>query len=335
MPDQSPAQINFAAFDSKQGKRSIWEYITLAGVVIFVFFIGAMVYISIKNQAGPDTALPNWLGFGFMGSFILLLGALIMFARQQENVQKARVAEFIMENGWQVMPDAGGANADVATSLLGVGGQQSVSSIFQGTYMDKLFVMLMYKYVTGSGRSREVHCYLNLHFKLQRQFPLLVLDDKRNNYFKLVSDLPSRIPNGKTLQPEGDFSTRFRLTVLPGSEQDVLQVLTPDFMAELMQQSAIADSEIEADNLFVMRQANNYDKNSLQNMFAFAGVMLKNLAELSDTWQASSSPAMVEEMADTALQPRATLLLKHRRKINYLSVAGLLIYLCMFFFANR
>ncbi|HXE09887.1 MAG TPA: hypothetical protein VN554_00495 [Verrucomicrobiae bacterium] len=344
-PDQLPAdpsahpaqqtQINYSAFDNSRKGRSVWEYAAIAGVGIFVFFIVMMTVVSLSSSAGPDTALPGWLGFGFMATFILLILGLVLYSWQQSKEQQARLAMFILDNGWQSIPDASGATADVATSLLGDGAQQRVTSAFQGTYMDKPFVMLMYQFVTGSGRSQETHYFLNLHFKLQQEFPLMVLDDRLNNPLKLFSDLPSRVPNGKTLQPEGNFSSRFRLTVLPGTEQDVLQVLTPDFMEELMQQTAVADSEIEASNLFVMRQATGYDKKSLQNLFAFASVMLKNLAELSPTWQASSSPATVEQMAETAMQPRATLLLKHRRHISYVSLVITLVYLAIFLLSRH
>lgn len=329
------AQINYSAFDSRPSGGNTGKYALIFGAVAVVFLIVTMIGISLSSSAGPDASLPNWFGFGFMFIFIVFLLGVVLYARQQSKIQAARLARFILDNGWQAIPDANGASADVATSLLGVGSQQRVSSGFQGTYMGKPFVMLIYQYVTGSGRSQETHYFLNLHFKLQQQFPLLVLDDRLNNPLKLFSDLPSKVPNGKTLQPEGDFSSRFRLTVLPGTEQDVLQVLTPDFMSELMQQQAVADSEIEAGNLFVIRQTNGYDKKSLQNMFAFASVMLKNLAELSPTWQASSSPAAVEQMAETALQPRATLLLKHRKHISIVSIVVALVYLAIFLLSKR
>lgn len=304
MSDQSTDVINYAALKPRDELKP-WSYIILAGVVLFFLALIVMSILEAGDYQAPHP-VPSWEGMlpaGF-GIFMALLSAgLIIYAWKEEKNQQKAFKRFLNDNGWKALSKSARSKENVATSLLGVGYNQRMGDAFAGTYMGTPFVMAVYEYTVGYGKSSETHNFLNLHFKLPKKFPLIVLDDKRNNTFNVFSDLPSRIPNSRTLQFEGNFNERYRVTVLPGAERDVLHVLTPDFMAELLDEKAVMNGELVADNLFVMRGGETYDKKSLHNMFAFAGVMLKNLAELSPTWQSSSSAETIESIASTAIKP--------------------------------
>jgi hypothetical protein len=217
--------------------------------------------------------------------------------------QKAMLKKFLADNGWKQTEGVG--FEAVATSLLNVGDSQKVIESFEGTYKQIPFQAVTYRFSTGSGKNRREYKYTNLCFSLQNVFPLIVLDDKKNNFFGL-SNLPDRISDAKKLEVEGDFYKRFNLYVLPGSEQQVLHLLSPDFMAELMDVADSADVELQADRLFIISEQDSLvDENGMKALFAMAEVVLKNIAEIADTWQKSSSAEAIAAMKSQAWQPRA------------------------------
>jgi hypothetical protein len=328
-PDTPPAQnINYSAFDKSLHASKFWLIVGLTGAVSFVTFTAITTIQSWDPQSGTSNVSDRVSMVWFLGSMLLLFGGFLLYAWQVRKSQQATLELFIVENGWQ--PLLSPSIECVATSLLNAGHDQNISQAFEGSYRGLNFSAAQYEYVTGSGKSQQTHSFINLAFTLAQKYPLIVLDDKQNN-FLMFSDLPNRIPNGRQLQLEGNFNKRFRTTVLPGTERDVLQVLTPDFMAELLAQSVKGDIEIEANHLFVIKETDHFTKQATQELFAMADVMIKNLGELKDTWQASSSPETVAAMAQAALAPRTKIVLrpKHVSIVSIVAIAIYIIYIIL------
>jgi hypothetical protein len=328
--DKQPTDINYEAFDSTPRPSKVWTYLIAAG---FGLAMAGLVYGVI--QAGPpyspDQPLSGSSGAASFSGLIIAFASIVIYARQKSAYGKSVIRRFLADNGWR---ETAPSKDDVATSLIGIGHGQKINQAFAGSYHGLDFTAVVYEYATGSGRSETTHYFTDLHFNLKQQYPLIVLDNRQDEHFSFLSSLPTRIPDSRELQLEGNFNERYKVSVLSGTEQEVLQVLTPDFMAELMDGGGKADIELEANKLFVIRHLveGQITKPILEELFMAAAVVIKNLGELADTWQASSSPVAVQQIADTALSARQNI----RVKPKYIGVAGLIgigLYLLGFFLA--
>ncbi|GEM_PF-1774586 len=326
-PTPSTAQtVNYRALDNPPHVSRLGLVVSLCGLV-------PLLIILVLGLSGNQTVFgASSIGGVFVifvyGGFGALIAGFVLYASKQRQAHLIAFAQFLIDNNWAPSDETSFDN--VATSLLGVGHNQEIHQAFVGIYRGLPLHGVVYRYITGSGKSQETHYFTDLCLELAQNFPLIVLDNKRNNVWRF-SDLPERVPGGKTLQLEGDFNDSYRTTVLPGTEQEVLTLLTPDFMAELLQVPKQADIEIEGNKLFVITPVNSFKGPATHALFATADIVLKHLNELADSWQASDSPDAVSQMAATALTPRNNILLRPKH-INILGYAGIFLYALFFVF---
>lgn len=307
---------SFSAFTTKPKISKIWILAGLLGIVLTVL---SLIIDSKYDLHEPQKAYYETDVLFCLGILIFLAG-LTTYAARQRSASYKLLAQFIADNGWSVDEETN--TEHVATTLLGIGEEQGASICFSGNYGGFEMHAVAYVYVTGSGRSRRTHNYTNLCFKLNKEFPLILLDDKKND-FLMMTDLPSGIRGSKPLRLEGHFNKRFNVSVLPETEQQVLQLLTPDFMEELYNSRSTANVEIEGNNLFVITKANDFTQSNLRNLFGIADTVLQNVVQVSDTWQASSSPEAVSEMTQQALAPRRSLGLNTKKGLSVTVVAAI------------
>jgi hypothetical protein len=319
--------VNLSAFLAKQ---KVAEQGLIVGLLGSGFLAAAIALGLATDLKGLSAAVADVY---FYVSLISCVGGLGAYSVVRFWYGRLAYGRFLVDNGWQSTVETDLTN--LATSLINTQQPPSIGYGFSGSYKGLEMHAVKYVYITGDQRSATAHTFVNLAFYLEHSFPLVILDDK-NNDFLFASNLPERISGGKSLQLEGTFNQRFRLTVMPDTERDVLQLLTPDFMHELYESTAAADIEIEANRLFVIARATDFDQKSLRNLFGMADVVLKNLDELSDTWQASSSTQTVEAMTATALTPRLGLITIKPKVTGLIGlVIGLTAYLLLLIISQQ
>ncbi|WP_051701454.1 hypothetical protein [Mycetocola saprophilus] len=105
---------------------------------------------------------------------------------------------------------------------------------------------------TGSpaGRRELWSTWGYMVFQLDRRLPHIVLDAHANNKLGF-SNLPYTPDASQRLSLEGDFNRYFTLYGPVGYERDVMQILTPDVMALLIDNAAPFDVEIIDDLMFI------------------------------------------------------------------------------------
>jgi len=327
---EEPQTINYQAYDNMHHASKAWFLLAVPCVGAFIALLVVAILQANQPQYG-SSGVSGLAGPVFLTFFVLLIGTVLIYAWRQSKYLDAAFSQFLLDNSF--VPETGGMDM-VATSLLGIGDSQKVLLAFTGQYQGRTMHGVIYQYKTGNGKSRETHNYANLYFELSQQFPLIVLDSKGPGLAGLFDQLPERIPNGKTLQLEGTFNDTYRVTVLPGTEQQVLQFLTPDFMSELLQVPEHTDIEIEGNKLFIISEVNDgnlyygFNEPTLQHLFATSNIALKHLNEVAFSWQASSSADTVHQMAATALVPRTKVMLG-RRHVGIGGLAGFIVYLLL------
>lgn len=304
---QSPSQVNAPVDFSVFAQHSAtmigrWILVPINVLLFLLMFIGMGVAVYFFG-AESTTALV----IGVIWVLLILAGMMassVAYHTIRERKQEKVVQQFAERNGWQT--DKMDAKDSVATALLGSWDGERISAALKGTYKNVPFKAVHYTFYVGEGdAASQENNFVNLCFTLPHVFPFVVLDDKRDNYFMGRSSLPGRVGGVKTLSLEGNFDNRFQTMTLAGSERDVLHLLTPNFMAALMDTPARADIELQGNKLFIIKRAASLaDGQALKELFAMADVALYYIQRASDTWQASSSQEAVAAMAQTAVQPR-------------------------------
>lgn len=107
-----------------------------------------------------------------------------------------------------------------------------------------------YTYITGSGRQQQTHHCGYIRFRLSRNLPHMVLDNKKNNWLS-ISNLPQVPDRDQTLRLEGNFNDHFTLYAPKQYEADALYIFTPDVMAVCVDTAEAMDIEIIDDELYV------------------------------------------------------------------------------------
>ncbi|RLP83125.1 hypothetical protein D9V34_07780 [Mycetocola lacteus] len=105
-----------------------------------------------------------------------------------------------------------------------------------------------------AGRNELWSTWGYMVFQLDRRLPHIVLDAHANNKLGF-SNLPYTPNSSQRLSLEGDFDRYFTLYGPVGYERDVLQILTPDVMALLIDNAASFDVEIIDDLMFIYSAA--------------------------------------------------------------------------------
>lgn len=90
-----------------------------------------------------------------------------------------------------------------------------------------------------------------LTIPLESEMPNILLDATNNNKTRDAADLPKQLRQTQKLSLEGDFDSHFILYCPKQYEQDALQLLTPDVMELLIDESAMYDVEIIGKQLHV------------------------------------------------------------------------------------
>lgn len=315
MPDSTT--ISYDALNQKIA----W---TKWGVVTSIALVVSGVVFAISGSIFPVTdtskAFMTVAGMSIFPLFIASVIGLILAFVSHNRSRKARFEAFLDDNQWTLSVDS--SYETVATSILGIGDSPHVHSVVEGVYKGHPMNLSRYTYTTGSGKSRTTHSFVTLRLQTAKSFPHIVLDSQENNFWKF-SNLPNRIPGGKTLELEGNFNQKYQVVIEPSTERDALHFLTPDFMDELIDSAEHADIELEHNNLFVLVRADGLDDQILlKRMFAVADVVIEHIGELSDTWQASSSPETIQKITETALRSRTKAFASKRVKTIGVLVFG-------------
>jgi len=311
--------VNYQAFHNIGSPSKRWVLVGAALIIIVPITTIAM----FKGESIPQSSqLADYVGAAPFAGWCIAVGAFFyLYAWQKSKLRKKAFEQFAADNNWKVAYES---SAELApTALLGLGHDGEVKQSFRGKYKGLPIAGIIYEYQTGSGKSETTHQFICLGLELKQLFPLLVLDGRGNDYWGF-STLPNRIPDSRPLQLEGNFKKDYHLTILKGTELEVLQFMTPDFMSELLEAPPKIDIELGGNKLFVMAHSDTaldtFQEKILKELFKAVEIVLKHIGDIDDSWQASSAPEAVKSMTATALAPRQRLL--RRSRYSLLGVIG-------------
>lgn len=245
-----------------------------------------------------------------------------------------RLDRFASANGFNFLPEGAGPN--YRGVIFGVGGTRT-STDHVSSRRGRFFNIGNYRYSTGAGKSRRVHEWGFLAFRLDRKLPHMVLDARSNDYIFGGSNLPTRFTKDQTLSLEGNFDNYFTLYCPREYERDALYIFTPDLMTLLIDNAASFDVEIVDDWMFVYsrKPLDTQNPTMWQRMFQIMHTVgAKTLAQSENYRDERVVPAGTPAAAaigasNNLIAPRGRRL---RKKSNWISLVFVACFVAFWFY---
>ena len=284
-------ELNYKALVSIRRASRAWLITALSASVVFVVCLTYLILTTSQASfaARAPTVGDSFFETVFVSCLVIIFVGISGYLIVRRFRQTSAFYQFLHDNGWHQSDEANSksAIAPVLQQHIGRGNDTDwVAYSWWGNYGAQPFTVGIYVYETGIGNSQWAHTWTSLHIELQKSFPLILLDNTRNNRLGL-SNLPLHVgDSSKSLQLEGDFNRHFKVQIQPNTQDDVLAVMTPDFMIELLAAPAV-DIQIEGKNLYIIRPKEAINLKSIQQLFAAVDVVLKHMQELEKVGGAS------------------------------------------------
>ena len=282
--------INLSALTEHRKILRLWLSVVAAGLVIFAGMLLLSYFVlnapSITHEATRYRRAEQALGIAELGGVILSVLAYLRYLTVKNNYHDLVFDQFVKDNGWMAKKKYG--MDSIASTLLSVGESYEQGFGFDGTYDGRPFSCLIFEYIATDSKTRR---YICLSFHLSKSYPMIVIDNKRNNHRMPGNTDPiERIAGGVELNLEGDFNHFYNVSTVKGEQKEAMIVLSPDFMATLEDHASDkVDIEIGNKRLFLVYDADYYSERNIASIFGVADAALAKFDRLSKTWLASSS----------------------------------------------
>ncbi|MCA9330729.1 hypothetical protein KC957_01670 [Candidatus Saccharibacteria bacterium] len=127
-------------------------------------------------------------------------------------------------------------------------------------------IIANYRYMTGSGKSRQAHYHGFVRITLSRQLPQVLLDAVSNNFLGKISNFAD-VDNNQRIDLEGDFNNYFQAYAPVDYGPDTLYWLTPELMQLLIQYLGEYDIEVVDNYVYLYRGGEfTFDEATTRNL---------------------------------------------------------------------
>lgn len=247
-------QINYTAIHFKNNTDLIpfnefWYVYVLTGVSVLIgiiFFSGGIAFV-----------VPLIIATTFLGKKIA-------------EKRKKAFKKFAEDNGWQLTSEDG-----LALAPLGVrwfGRASKYTDVIVGSYSGNHFYLYEYAYTIGSGKSSKRVNLTVMELELDKYFPYVLLDSKKNR-----GGAQRIIKGSERLSLEGDFDSNFSMFVEKGHHIDGLAIITPDVMRTSMQATANYDIEIYRNKLYLYVEGDRRNRTYIEDLFKGVSAIMKEI----------------------------------------------------------
>lgn len=235
------------------------------GVSLTIFFIGFFLDFMMKGDS-------------FIFSILAIAIIIVIYKYIKKNVQKQFMKQFAIANGYTFSPNGSMDGQDGA--IFKVGRSNIISNVIEGIYSGYNISFFNYSCLNSWwSRNRTRFLYTVFKLRLNSRMPNMRL---RKKYFGLpIYDL---MPNEPIFQsmPElrlesEDFNKHFSLRVESGYETQILEILTPDIMVDLLDKCKDFNLEIANDDLIIYINKTIGDYNDLYEFYNIALFFVEKL----------------------------------------------------------
>ena len=219
-----------------------------------------------------------------IGYFNLVLGFAVAFFGiylLKIAYERSLFGAFASSNGFRFMKT--GTLSDQTGFVFNLGNSRSYSDIITGTYEQWPFELFIYSYTVGYGKESQSYNRATMTINFSVALPSFVL-----LHGSLAGDLDNNLRDVKEagysvrVSLEGDFDKHLRLQVRPGSEIDVLSILSPDVL-ELLEGLDKYELEISDNGQFHVYTKNFITtKQELIDLYQIVGKIIPKIGNFAN-----------------------------------------------------
>jgi hypothetical protein len=230
-----------------------WTIPLAAAVVLEIIFI---------------LARASGVAFYILPFFLPYLG----YSIARGKVQHEFMQQFAAANGFSYAP--AGSLAGLDGSLFRVGHSQALQDVVSGQFQNHALSLFTYTYVTGYGRSQQVHHYTVYELQFDVTLPDMLLENGSHAYGESLID---KLSGKEMIKLEGDFNKYFSLNIRKGYEVEALEIFTPDVMEELVEKAKTFSLEIVNGHLFIYDNGIVGTKQGIYDFYDLAQYFIEKL----------------------------------------------------------
>lgn len=257
-------QINFTALEQIKNAwslaiKQIFKSFSLSSMVLIVLVVVSVLLLFVS---------PNFLTFS-------LVMALIIIGAKANKVKQQAWRQFAADNHW---PINAGDTEVIPPGLQNIGHDRKTSEVINAQFNNLSCDLLFYQYTEGSGKSSHTYYFTIVRNHLNKQFPHIILDSKKN--FSQLRNIPGNYEN---LKLEGDFYKYFNLYEAKGEEVDVLSIITPDVMQVLIDAQQQQDIEIFSSYLYFVAVSDKRTPEAMRTLLTSVNALAPEILHRAQT----------------------------------------------------
>ena len=222
-------------------------------------------------------------GYATLALFALAIVLVFMainqfvYAKTVDDTNRGAYLEFAHRNAFTYEPTTDSVLNGTGT-LFNHGSDKVTRNVLSGKTASGLPMQTFhYEYVTGSGKSRQVHLASVMRITLPRTLPHMVIDSLTEG--TMASVLPIQFDQSQQVKVEGDFNRYFSLYAPDTYAVSLLTVIGPDVMWTLMQHAAACDIEIIDNYIYFYWPFLPQRRSEYESMFATTDAVLKEVGK--------------------------------------------------------
>ena len=277
--------INYGAFQRKYRLTEGFKYARsvrnssakrVQTLFIILFVLPSLMFVPVIASSGSPIAT-----LFIVCSVLGLVLSAVAYFYARSGVYKLKMQQFAQDNNFKYLPQL---YKDALEGVLFTKGHsKKATNGIMGSYMGKQFALFDYQYTTGSGKNQHTYYHGVMSVQLPKVFPHILLDNRRDSS---VGSLEFR--RDQRLELEGDFNKTFNVYGPKEYEIEVLQILNPHVMSELLKSPEPVDIEIKGQTLFIYNRGKN-NPNSIQSIFTAFELIEQSTARLQKTFTMSEA----------------------------------------------
>lgn len=225
-----------------------------------------------SNLWDSNTSQASKVGDWFLVTILLAVIFACLFLYTYNRRHDRKLESFAKDNDWQRSKK----NCDlaIASTLEEIFDNITVNFDIRGTYNQLPIHLSQIECTTENWDIFFKLICLKIDLSVTKPFIILM---SRTDKLEIASIFAAKPDNGRVLQLEGNFKDTYKLFVKEKAERDVLEVLTPDVMEELINIQNPSSISLNGNELCLFLPADGFTESKVTRLFSTADTVIREL----------------------------------------------------------
>ena len=253
MPKSNQPHMNVWVLTKQKVKEQSWQFlITIAGCIVLGYFFG--VENAIKSSFS-----------------ILFFHASTLWGYYYKKYHAEFMCKFAQANNLSYQTEGSVNNRH--GKLFDHQSKGRLFNLIGGTILNFPSELYNYSFETGMGKHKVTHCVTVLQINFKGLVPHFTVLERNETIDSIL-----RYRNGEyEHELEGDFYKYYKLYITDHQEIEILEILTPEIMAFMIDEAKHLSFEFTANQLYIYQNHYIADSKDLEKFTALARLLIERL----------------------------------------------------------